>query len=119
MYNQSIKINTSDRKKGAIMTYRNDTFIPDLLVTFGTIGAIVMLVFTYSSGHIQTSMLLYIIAAVLITVTNLITFVPLYTIAFIILKLLGSLTFGWPWIILMILIDALLEISVNNVRSQV
>lgn len=101
------------------MTYRNDTFFLDLLVTFGTIGAIVMLVFTYSSGHIQTSMLIYIIAAVVLTVTNLITFAPLYTIAFIFLKLIGSLTLGWPWIILIILIDAFLEISVNNVRSQV
>lgn len=100
------------------MNYSNDPFIPDLLVTIGAIAAIVMLVFTYWSGHIQASLLVYVIAAVVGTFVNMLTYAPLFTIAFIILKLIGKLTFGWLWIIALIVIDALLGIGVSNARSQ-
>ena len=101
------------------MTYRNDSFIPELLMIFGLIGAIVMPVVTYMSGNIASPMIIYIIAAVLISFANLATFSPAYTIAFIVLKIIGCLSLGWPWIIFTILIDALLEIAVANSRLRI
>lgn len=100
------------------MTYRNDPFIPELLMSFGLIGAIIMPVYTYMSGNIASPLIIYIIAAVLLSFANLATYIPVYTIAFIVLKAIGCLTLGWPWLVLTIMIDALLEIGVANARMQ-
>ena len=99
------------------MNYKKDTFVPDLLLTIAVILTIIALIFLYRRGYINLSLVVYIIVSVLLVFVNTMTYLPILSIAFIILKITGRLTLAWVWIVATLVIDVLYEFDVAEIRK--
>ena len=99
------------------MRYEKDDLIPNLMsliAIFATIAADIALKVT---GRVQINIIVYIIICFVLVVANCCTYLPLYTIAFILLKVMGRLSLGWIWIIFTMVIDLLTIPNVQVFRS--
>ena len=85
------------------MNYGNDSFIKDIIVDIGAIAKIGLAIWMRVSGRLHLSILL------LILVILGAFFIPMgMTILFVVLKLTGSLTIGWGWIALALVLDGMM-----------
>ena len=98
------------------MNYEKDPFFPNLLLTIAVILAIVVLALAYRRGYVNLSLVVYIIVSILLIFVNAMTYLPLFSIAFIVLKIMGRLSLGWVWIIATVVIDGLFESYVPEMR---
>ena len=55
---------------------------------------------------------IYIVLCIVLVNANSLTYLPLMSICFDILKLMGRLTLGWGWIIVAIILDIIFEFDV-------
>ena len=101
------------------MNYKRDTFISDLLSTIQFVLFVTAVIVVRAKGFVEMPLILYIIICVLLVIINLMTYLPLYTGFFIVLKLMERLTLGWGWIAVTIILDIICAISVPAIRNSV
>lgn len=99
------------------MNYQKDGFANNVLFTLACIAVIVADIALKVTGQIQLNIIVYVILCVVSFFVNAYTYLPLYTVAFILLKVTGRLFLGWQWIILSIVIDLMIEPSVEDMRK--
>lgn len=79
-------------------------FTKDLLATIGAIAKVVFWIVMRNNGAFDAGLGILILTCVLTL------FLPMGgTIAFVAFKLMGKLTLGWPWILLMMAMDGFMS----------
>lgn len=99
------------------MSYAKDDFISNLMLTIAVLATIVTDIALKVTGRVQFNTIAYVILCIVLLFVNCYTYLPLYTIAFILLKVTGRLFLGWPWIILTIAVDLMIAPSVKDLRT--
>lgn len=99
------------------MRYEKDDLIPNLMSVISIFASIAADIALKVTGRVQLNIIVYVILCFILVVANSFTYLPLYTIAFIVLKIMGRLSLGWIWIIFTIVIDLLTVANVKELRS--
>ena len=94
-----------------------DPLVKYLAETVYTIGIIAALIVLGVRHGTTIPIGFYIAGCIVLAIVNSLTFLPISTILFIVLKLLGVLTIGWFWIPVAVILDALSVFYVIDFRK--
>ena len=104
-------------RKGLFMN-NHDDFFSSLCLTIAFVLFVVANVVVKAKGLVEMPLWLYIVLAVVLLLVNSITYLPLFSGYFVVLKLLGRLAVGWGWIVAIIVLDILYDTKVSDMRGN-
>ena len=101
------------------MNHGRDNFVPNLLFNIGIIGTIIFWVVMTRHGMVDINWAVMIIIYVVIWLLNSLSPLSfLEVVLFIVLKLLGKITMGWAWIILIIVMAGCMFPVFQSIRDS-